>query len=48
MAYAAITATIVNVVFRTGLVWIAASAGLAVLLGLAEIVIQIKNRGTSA
>ena len=48
LAYGALTAAILNLILRTGLFWIAGSAGLAVLFALAEIVIRVRRLGASA
>jgi FtsH-binding integral membrane protein len=48
LAYGALIAAIVNLFFRSGLFWIAGSAALAVLFAIAEIILQIRNRGAPA
>ena len=48
LAYGALAATFVNLFLRSGLIWTAGSAALAVTLGVAEIVIQVRRRGASA
>lgn len=47
-AYCACAAALINVVLGTGVVLTVGSAGLAVLLALAEIVIQVRRRRASA
>ena len=47
-AYCVFTAVLVNLILGTGMILIAGSAGLAVLLALAEIVVQVRRRGASA
>ena len=47
-AYGTLTAAIVNLILGSGMFWIAGSAALAVLLGLAEIIVQVKRRSASA
>jgi hypothetical protein len=47
-AYCTLTGAIINLILGTGMYWIAGSAGLAVLLGLAEIVVQVRRRSASA
>lgn len=47
-AYGTLAAAIVNLILGTGLYLIAGSAGLAVLLGLAEIIVQVRRRSASA
>ena len=46
-AYGTLAAAIVNLILGTGLYLIAGSAGLAVLLGLAEIIVQLSRRSAS-
>jgi uncharacterized membrane protein YjjP (DUF1212 family) len=48
LAYGALCATFANLFLRTGLIWIAGSALLAVLLGTAEVIIQLRRRRASA
>jgi len=47
LAYGALTAAIVNLILRSGMFWIAGSAGLAVLFAVAEIILQVRQRGAS-
>ena len=47
-AYATFIAALVNFVLGTGMYWIVGSAGVAVLLALAEIVVQVRGGGSSA
>ncbi len=47
LAYGALTAAIVNLILRSGMFWIAGSAGLAVLFAVAEIMLQVRRRGAS-
>jgi len=47
-AYGTLAAAIVNLILGTGLYLIAGSAGLAVVLGLAEIIVQVRRRSASA
>lgn len=47
LAYGALTAAIVNLILRSGMFWIAGSAGLAVLFAVAEIIFQVRQRGAS-
>ena len=47
-AYGALCATFLNLFVGTGLIWTAGSAALAVLLGAAEIIIQVRRRRASA
>ena len=47
LAYGALTAAIVNLILRSGMFWIAGSAGLAVLFAGAEIMLQVRRRGAS-
>ena len=47
-AYGTLAAAIVNLILGTGLYLIAGSAGLAVLLGLAEIILHVRRRSASA
>ena len=47
-AYATLIAAIINLVLGTGMYLIVGSAGLAVLLGLAEIIVQVRRRSASA
>jgi hypothetical protein len=44
MAYGALGAAILNLIVGSGMLWIAGSAGLAVVLGLIEIVVQVRRR----
>ena len=46
-AYGSFVAAIVNLILGTGMYWIVGSAGLAVLLSLAEIVVQVRRRAAS-
>lgn len=46
-AYASFIAALFNFVMGTGMYWIVGSAGLAVLLALADIVVRVRNRGAS-
>ena len=48
LAYGALLSAVVNLFLRTGMLWIAGSAGLAVLFAVAEIIVQVRNRGASA
>jgi hypothetical protein len=48
LAYGAITAAIVNSLLGSGMMWTAGSAGIAVLLALADIIMQIRGRGPSS
>ena len=48
IAYGAICSALLNLIFATGFIWIAGSAALAILLGLVEIVIQVRRRRASA
>jgi len=48
LAYGALGATFVNLVLRSGLIWTAGSAVLAVALAVAEIVVQVRRRRASA
>jgi hypothetical protein len=45
LAYGALCATFANLFLRTGFIWIAGSAALAVLLGTAEVVIAAAAPG---
>jgi len=47
-AYGTLAAAIINLILRSGVYWIVGSAGLAVLLGLAEIIVQIRRGSASA
>ena len=47
-AYCVFAAALVNFILGTGMVLIVGSAGLAVLLALAEIVVQVRRRRASA
>lgn len=47
LAYGALCATFLNAFLGTGFIWIAGSAALAVLLGAAEIAIQVRRHRAS-
>ena len=44
LAYGAITAAIVNLLLRSGMIWTAGSTGIAIVLALADIIMQIRDR----
>ena len=44
LAYGALTASIVTLILRSGMFWIAGSAGLAVVFAIAEIILQVRHR----
>jgi len=48
IAYGALIAAIVNLFLRAGMIWTATAAGIAVVLGVVEIVLQVRSRGASA
>ncbi|HEV2669525.1 MAG TPA: hypothetical protein VGU74_00370 [Gemmatimonadales bacterium] len=48
MAYGAITAAVANLLLRSAMIWTAGSAGIAILLALADIIIQIRSRSASS
>ena len=48
IAYGALIAAIVNLFLRAGMIWTATAAGIAVVLGIVEIVLQVRGRGASA
>lgn len=48
IAYGALIAAFANLVLGAGMIWTATAAGIAVVLGVVEIVLQVKSRGASA
>jgi len=47
-AYATLSAALINLILGAGMFWIAGSAGLAVVLGATEIVVQVRRRSAAA
>lgn len=48
LSYGAITAAIVNLLLRSGMIWTAGCAGIAIVLALADIIMQIRGRRASS
>jgi len=48
LSYGAITAAIVNMLLRSGMIWTAGSAGIAIVLALTDIIMQIRGRSASS
>jgi len=48
IAYGALIAALASLVLRSGIIWTAIAAGIAVALGVVEIVVQVRSRGASA
>jgi|GEM_PF-6546318 len=48
IAYGALIAAFASLVLRSGMIWTGIAAGIAVALGVVEIVLQVKSRGASA
>jgi len=48
LSYGAITVAIVNMLLRSGMIWTAGSAGIAIVLALTDIIMQIRGRSASS